>query len=99
MNSRRRFLGAALAGAGWVLAAPTPAVAARRARFDRDPFTLGVASGYPRADGMVLWTRLAPEPYTIDGGAGWADLTLDFEIAEDPSFRRRVQSTMPSARG
>ena len=102
MNSRRRFLGAALAGAGWVLAAPTPAVAARRARFDRDPFTLGVASGYPRADGMVLWTRLAPEPYTIDGGAGWADLTLDFEIAEDPSFRRRVRSgtvTAPAADG
>ena len=100
MTSRRRFLGAALAGAGWVLAAPEPAVAARRARFDRDPFTLGVASGYPRADGMVLWTRLAPEPYTTDGGAGWADLTLNYEIAEDLSFRRRIRSgtvTAPAA--
>jgi len=24
------------------------------------PFTLGVASGEPSADGFVLWTRLAP---------------------------------------
>jgi alkaline phosphatase D len=27
-----------------------------------DPFSLGVASGEPAADGFVLWTRLAPEP-------------------------------------
>ena len=26
------------------------------------PFTLGVASGDPTPDGIVLWTRLAPEP-------------------------------------
>lgn len=27
-----------------------------------NPFTLGIASGTPRADSVVLWTRLAPEP-------------------------------------
>src|SRR5687767_13801567 len=27
-----------------------------------NPFTLGVASGDPAPDGIVLWTRLAPEP-------------------------------------
>ena len=27
-----------------------------------NPFTLGVASGDPTPDGIVLWTRLAPEP-------------------------------------
>ena len=100
MPSRRRFLGAALAGAGLALSAVRPAVAARRARFDRDPFTLGIASGYPRPDGMVLWTRLAPAPYAPDGGAGIDDLSLNFEIAEDPGFRRRVQSgtvTAPAA--
>jgi alkaline phosphatase D len=102
MPSRRRFLGTALASAGLALAAARPAAAARRARFDRDPFTLGVASGYPRADGMVLWTRLAPDPYAPDGGAGPFDLSLGFEIAEDPAFRRRVQSgtvTAPAADG
>ena len=33
-----------------------------------DPFTLGVASGAP--DGMVLWTRLAPNPLADDGFGG-----------------------------
>ena len=31
-------------------------------RFGDNPFTLGVASGDPTADGIVLWTRLAPDP-------------------------------------
>ena len=32
-----------------------------------NPFTLGVASGSPKDDSMVLWTRLAPDP--LNGGA------------------------------
>jgi alkaline phosphatase D len=31
------------------------------------PFTLGVASGEPTHDGIVLWTRLAPTPLALDG--------------------------------
>ena len=31
-------------------------------RFSANPFTLGVASGDPSYDGIVLWTRLAPDP-------------------------------------
>ena len=44
------------------------AVRARPVRAHRrhDPFTLGVASGNPRPDGGVLWTRLAPEPLSPD---------------------------------
>ena len=34
--------------------------------FQKDPFSLGVASGDPWADSVALWTRLAPEP--LDGG-------------------------------
>jgi alkaline phosphatase D len=92
MSSRRRFLGTALAGAGLALVASPRAMAIRPARFDRDPFTLGIASGYPRPDGMVLWTRLAPEPYAPDGGAGRDDWALSFEIADDPGFRRKLQT-------
>ena len=33
-----------------------------------DPFTLGVASGDPLSDRVVLWTRLAPEPLAARGG-------------------------------
>jgi phosphodiesterase/alkaline phosphatase D-like protein len=34
--------------------------------FGDNPFTLGVASGDPTPDGIVLWTRLAPDP--VDAG-------------------------------
>jgi PhoD-like phosphatase, N-terminal domain len=42
----------------------------RTPRLQSNPFTLGVASGDPLPDGVVLWTRLAPEPLTADGGLG-----------------------------
>ena len=34
--------------------------------FRDNPFTLGVASGDPEPDGVVIWTRLAPSPLTGD---------------------------------
>ncbi len=50
-----------------------------------DPFTLGVASGDPLSDAVVLWTRLAPEPLAARGGmprgidvpVRWEAQTLD----------------------
>ncbi len=36
-----------------------------------NPFTLGVASGNPKDDSVVLWTRLAPVPLS-GGGMGTA---------------------------
>lgn len=75
---RRRLLG--LAGAGLAgLAIPQlagrPAAArmtsrAPSTRFGSYPFTLGVASGDPLPDGVVLWTRLAPDPVALDGFGG-----------------------------
>ena len=57
--SRRTFLGGLAAGAAAsvVRAVPTPATE------DTDVFSLGVASGDPSADGVVLWTRLDPERF------------------------------------
>jgi len=59
----------------------------------RDPFTLGVASGDPTPDGVVLWTRLAPDPLAPDGLGGMPDRTVPvgWEIAEDERFGRVVQ--------
>jgi alkaline phosphatase D len=56
-------------------------------------FTLGVASGDPLPDGVVLWTRLAPEPVAPDGRGGMPDqrVPVRWEIAEDAGFHRVVR--------
>jgi alkaline phosphatase D len=56
------------------------------------PFTLGVASGYPRPDGMVLWTRLAPQPLAPGGGMPPAVVPVRWEVASDLGFRRIAAS-------
>jgi alkaline phosphatase D len=53
-----------------------------------DPFTLGVASGDPRPDSVILWTRLAPDPLALDGLGGMPDQDVDvtWEVAADDAF-------------
>lgn len=53
-----------------------------------NPFTLGVASGDPLPDAVVLWTRLAPEPLAPDGLGGMPDELVDvrWEVARDAGF-------------
>ncbi|MCO5970693.1 alkaline phosphatase D family protein [Actinoallomurus soli] len=65
-----------------------------------DPFTLGVASGDPTADGIVLWTRLAPRPLADGGHGGMPDRDVDVEwqLAEDERFTRVVRSGTATAR-
>lgn len=65
---------------------PARARIAAAQRFERDPFALGVASGCPRPDGIVLWTRLAP--YPLEGGGMPAQaVRVRWEIARDEDFR------------
>lgn len=54
-----------------------------------DPFSLGVASGDPTPDGVVLWTRLAPDPLAPGGLGGTArdPVTVEYEVAHDEYFR------------
>ncbi len=61
-------------------------------RQQNNPFTLGVASGDPSADGVVLWTRLVPD----DSHASQA-LTVRWELADDEGFQRIVQRGQASA--
>ena len=56
--------------------------------FGRYPFRLGVASGDPVSDGMVLWTRLAPDPLAPLGGMPVGAVQVAWEVAEDPRFAR-----------
>lgn len=93
MLSRRGFVtgvgaGAVLLGTG---ALPT-AASARPVRGDY-PFRLGVASGDPLPDSVVLWTRLAVDPLAADGSGGMRRrrYPVRWEVAEDERFRRVVK--------
>ena len=67
--------------------------AAENLRFREDPFTLGVASGYPGPDTVVLWTRLAPSPLQPGGGVPHdAVIPVTWEIAADERMRNVVRS-------
>jgi alkaline phosphatase D len=79
---------------------------ARPQAMQQDPFSLGIASGDPAPDGFVLWTRLAPDPLSSDpdmpGGMlaaakGGVDVSLRYEIAEDPGMRRIVRRGLAAA--
>ena len=59
--------------------------------YGNTPFALGVASGDPLPDGVVLWTRLAPDP--ANGGGMTGDpVPVRWELAADEGFSRIVQS-------
>ena len=77
---RRRTL---LQGAGALTLAPALLRQPRAA--DTPRFALGVASGQPRADGMVLWTRLTGADLGERVGVRW-------EVAADERFTRIVAS-------
>jgi alkaline phosphatase D len=62
-----------------------------------DPFQLGVASGDPRPDGMVLWTRLAPTPLEADGGMGTRTVAVQWEVATDANFATVLASGTENA--
>jgi len=65
--------------------------------FSKDPFTLGVASGDPWHDNVILWTRLAPEPLT-GGGMPMVNVEVGWEIASDDGFRNIVRQGTATAR-
>lgn len=74
---------------------PLPA-ASRAALLADAPFTLGVATGDPTADGFVAWTRLAPDP-TNGGGMAPDPVAVGWEVASDPGFAQVVQSGSATA--
>jgi alkaline phosphatase D len=96
--SRRELLKlASMLGA----AAVAPAIRTRRVEaqpiFDAYPFTLGIASGDPLPDGVVLWTRLAPKPLE-GGGMPMTNVSVDWEVARDVRFSSIAQKGTAIAR-
>ncbi|MEP7314681.1 MAG: alkaline phosphatase D family protein [Pseudomonadota bacterium] len=88
--SRRRFMGASTVLAAGLVLPPAARVLAAEAPLRSDPFTLGVASGYPTATSVVLWTRLAPEPLIPGAGMGPESVPVQWEVASDEGFRSVV---------
>ncbi|MEU9557460.1 alkaline phosphatase D family protein [Streptomyces fumanus] len=97
---RRRLLTASAAAVGaaattqlWL---PSTAGAAEP-RLPDGLFTLGVASGDPLADGIVLWTRLAPDPLR-GGGMPDRPVRVEWQLAEDARFRKIARHGTAQAR-
>lgn len=60
-------------------------------------FTLGVASGDPLPHGIVIWTRLAPDPLN-GGGMPNRPVRIRWEVAEDENMKKIVRSGKWTAR-
>lgn len=65
---------------------------ATSATFSAYPFSLGIASGDPAPDGVVLWTRLAPQPLEPGGGMPPTPVEVSWQISEDENMGRVVRS-------
>jgi alkaline phosphatase D len=94
---RRRFL---IASSLATAVAPLPAWVRATESLAHNPFTLGVASGDPEPDNILIWTRLtAPLDYL--GTAVAPDLaaqTVHWEVAHDAQFRQAVAHGQTQAR-
>ena len=82
MFSRRLFL-ASSGAALWL-----PKLAA--AQGGKRHFTLGVASGSPRPNSVILWTRLAPDPLQ-GGGMPAGTAQVRYRVCSDEMMRNTLQ--------
>ncbi|HUQ53405.1 MAG TPA: alkaline phosphatase D family protein, partial [Gammaproteobacteria bacterium] len=89
-HSRRVVVSAGIGLAGAALVQRFESRAAEP-RFSGDPFTLGIASGYPKPDAVVLWTRLAPEPLVAGGGMPAVAVDVEWELGADEQLRNVVR--------
>jgi alkaline phosphatase D len=92
-TDRRRFLEYtwSTVGASIALAVSPRDDAFGAPRPGKNPFTLGVASGDPTPHGIVLWTRLAPEPKD-PSSLGSRSLPVRWRVAKDDRMRHVVAS-------
>ena len=91
--ARRRFLARSTLALGAAAAAQLPfagKVSAAGPVLPTGLFTLGVASGDPLPDAVVLWTRLAPDPLN-GGGMPAVPVAVEWQVADDRLFRRIVR--------
>ncbi|HEV8560018.1 MAG TPA: alkaline phosphatase D family protein [Actinophytocola sp.] len=87
LNRRQALTGAAAAAGALVVGTGSQAQAAPDGTGTADPFLLGVASGDPLPDSVILWTRLIRDPLEAASLSRHA-LPVGWQIAEDERFRR-----------
>lgn len=95
--TRRDFVRVGASAAALVGLGSTTGCSARSVRFTRDPFGLGVASGDPSPDGIVLWARLGADAL-LEAGASERAAPVGWELAADDGFRDIVRSGRAEAR-
>jgi alkaline phosphatase D len=92
VSNRRSFL---LSGASLAMLPALNRIAAgetqQQASFPKNPFSSGVSSGDPTATGIVLWTRLAPEPLEPLGGLNPVTYSVKWQLATDEAMQNIVQ--------
>src|SRR5258706_6090263 len=91
MNRQRRHVLALASAAAATLWLPRSAWS--QPKFSANPFTLGVASGSPAHDSVVLWTRLLSPESTL----ATQPITVRWEVAHDEAFARIVKSGQAQA--
>ena len=89
MLNRRAFLlsGLAMSATSFGFARS----AAQNPKFPGSPFALGVSSGDPTSDGIVLWTRLAIDPLN-GGGMPARAIEVQWQISSDDRMSRIVRA-------
>ena len=86
-HGRRLLLQAAARVAALATLAPHLPAQARNGANGAYPFTLGVASGAPLPDSVILWTRLLPDPLNAASMPAIAQ-QVRWELAHDEGFTR-----------
>ncbi len=81
---RRTLLRAASVAAG-TAAVASPFLLGSAAAADRH-FLHGVASGDPLPDGVLLWSRVTPEPDAMPGSGVGPTVSVQWQVATDPDF-------------
>jgi alkaline phosphatase D len=70
---------------------------AQNVSMTKDPFTVGVASGDPASDGVLIWTRLVPDLGLPDFGLPASAIDVRWEVAADQHMKKIVASGHVSA--
>jgi alkaline phosphatase D len=77
--------------AGITLAGIASGPAFGQAIFADNPFKLGVASGDPGPNDIVLWTRLVLDPFAVGGGLPAEPFEVAYELSRDEDFHSIVR--------